>query len=88
MNRRYFFGRSPALVVVSRDTEKLLIPLLGEVGIFPEVHCYRAEFVEDGAELHLAEACFTGVQNIQDYIALCKTHLENLGYSLFPRDAG
>ena len=84
MKRKYVFGRKPALVVTSRDTEKLLVPLLEEVGIFPEVHCYRPEFVEDGAELHLAEACFIGVQNIKDHIGLCKTHMEGLRKESLP----
>lgn len=86
MNRHYLFGRKPALVVASRETETLLLPLLEAVGIFPEVHCYRPEFVENGAELHLTEARFVGVQNILDHISLCKTHLEGLKNDSLPAE--
>lgn len=85
MIRRYFFDHRPALVVVSREIEALLIPLLAEVGIIVlEVHYYRPEFVEGDAELHLTEARFAGVKNIQDHIQLCKLHTESLKNSSLP----
>lgn len=88
MRRRYFFNHKPALVVVSREIEALLIPLLAEVGIIVlEVHYYRPEFVEGDAELHLAETCFTGVQNIQDHIKLCRTHMSGLKNDSFSVEA-
>lgn len=76
MKRKYIVGSKPILVVVSRETEYLLLSQLNGVGIFPEVHCYRPEFVEGEVELHLAEASYFGMQDVVGFIQLCKAHFE------------